>query len=71
MSEHVGVALCGQVANVPSQLGVDCMYAIKPAQKRSVPAAVGAQQVCRNPKVCPHVGGRSPHAGGAAREGAS
>eukprot|EP00959_Pyramimonas_sp_CCMP1952_P120478 2519339-Pyramimonas_sp.AAC.1 len=24
MSERVGVALCGQVANGPAQLGVDC-----------------------------------------------
>eukprot|EP00959_Pyramimonas_sp_CCMP1952_P416301 8722079-Pyramimonas_sp.AAC.1 len=33
MSEHAGVALCGQVANRPAQLGVDCRSAIKPAQK--------------------------------------
>eukprot|EP00959_Pyramimonas_sp_CCMP1952_P010697 224010-Pyramimonas_sp.AAC.1 len=33
MSEHAGAAQCGQVANRPSQLGVDCMSAIKLAQK--------------------------------------
>eukprot|EP00959_Pyramimonas_sp_CCMP1952_P276478 5779682-Pyramimonas_sp.AAC.1 len=33
MSEHAGVALCGQVANRPAQLGADCMSAIKLAQK--------------------------------------
>eukprot|EP00959_Pyramimonas_sp_CCMP1952_P305518 6393097-Pyramimonas_sp.AAC.1 len=33
MSEHVGVALCEQVANRPAALGDDCMSAIELAQK--------------------------------------